>query len=152
MALLERTDVGDYLFGEVALVFFLLDVGSVEAPNVPLIEYGRHRPDRFQLSTHPIELAGLEHPRRTSGSITILLKDVPSTEDDVIEIGERLYSLIFGERPSVRFPTRIVPICVSDPIGFASPLRIAHTPAIVVVATAPSPTSRTPSLPCAGAI
>ncbi|HWI16399.1 MAG TPA: inositol-3-phosphate synthase, partial [Vicinamibacterales bacterium] len=26
-------------------------------------------------------------------------------------------SLIFGERLSVRFPRRIVPICVSDPMG-----------------------------------
>src|SRR6185436_11219030 len=61
-------------------------------------------------------------------------------------------SLIFGERPSVRLPSRIVPIWVSDPIGAESPLRIAMTPAIVVVLTAPRPTSRTPSLPRAGAI
>ena len=56
-------------------------------------------------------------------------------------------SLIFGERPSVRLPRRIVPICVSEPIGFARPLRMAMTPAMVVVLTAPRPTSRTPSLP-----
>src|SRR3954470_13135485 len=61
-------------------------------------------------------------------------------------------SLIFGERPSLRFPRRIVPICVSEPIGGARPLRIAHTPAIVVVATAPRPTSSTPSFPRAGAM
>src|SRR3954467_10982859 len=61
-------------------------------------------------------------------------------------------SLILGDRPSVRFPRRTVPICVSDPIGFAMPLRMASTPAIVVVLTAPKPTSSTPSLPLAGAI
>src|SRR5215467_1657152 len=61
-------------------------------------------------------------------------------------------SLIFGERPSVRLPRRIVPIWVSEPIGWDRPLRIARTPAIVVVLTAPRPTSRTPSLPCAGAM
>src|SRR5262245_14377470 len=61
-------------------------------------------------------------------------------------------SLIFGERPSVRLPRRTVPICVSEPIGFAKPLRMASTPAMVVVLTAPRPTSRTPSLPRAGAI
>jgi hypothetical protein len=43
-------------------------------------------------------------------------------------------SLIFGDRPSVRLPSRIVPICVSDPIGGARLFRMANTPAIVVVA------------------
>jgi SAM-dependent methyltransferase len=37
-------------------------------------------------------------------------------------------------------------------MGCASPFRIAITPAIVVVLTAPRPTSNTPSLPRAGAI
>ena len=37
-------------------------------------------------------------------------------------------------------------------MGFARPRRIAITPAIVVVLTAPIPTSRTPSFPLAGAI
>ena len=40
-----------------------------------------------------------------------------------------------------------MPICVSEPIGFASPRRMAITPAIVVVLTAPMPTSRMPSFP-----
>src|SRR5512139_2473879 len=61
-------------------------------------------------------------------------------------------SLMRGERASVRLPRRMVPICVSDPIGCASPLRMARTPAMVVVLTAPRPTSRTPSFPWAGAI
>src|SRR5687767_10788279 len=60
-------------------------------------------------------------------------------------------SLIFGARASLRLPSRMVPIWVSEPIGSARPLRIAYTPAMVVVATAPRPTSSTPSLPCAGA-
>jgi ubiquinone/menaquinone biosynthesis C-methylase UbiE len=37
-------------------------------------------------------------------------------------------------------------------MGFAKPFRIAMMPAIVVVLTAPSPTSNTPNLPPAGAI
>src|SRR5689334_8726926 len=61
-------------------------------------------------------------------------------------------SLIAGDRASVRLPRRTVPICVSDPIGFANPRRIAITPAIVVVLTAPRPTSRIPSFPSAFAI
>src|SRR5215472_9389348 len=56
-------------------------------------------------------------------------------------------SLIRGERPSVRFPRRMVPIWVSDPIGFDRPLRTASTPATKVVATAPIPGIITPSLP-----
>ena len=55
-----------------------------------------------------------------------------------------------GERPSVRLPRRIVPIWVSEPIGLAMPRRIASTPAMKVVATAPMPGVRMPSLPVAG--
>jgi hypothetical protein len=57
-----------------------------------------------------------------------------------------------GTRFSVRFPRRIVPVCVNEPIGFAIPLRIASTPATKVVLTAPSPTSNIPSFPVAAAI
>src|SRR5689334_22466838 len=60
-------------------------------------------------------------------------------------------SLINGDLLSVRLPNRIVPICVSEPIGLARPRRTASTPAIIVVATAPRPTTITPSLPLAGA-
>jgi hypothetical protein len=46
----------------------------------------------------------------------------------------------------------MVPICVNDPMGLASPFRTAMTPAMVVVLTAPRPTSRMPTFPPAGAI
>ena len=46
---------------------------------------------------------------------------------------------------------RIVAICVIDPIGFASPLRAANVPVIMVVETAPpTPTTSTPKRPVAG--
>src|SRR5712691_9370869 len=61
-------------------------------------------------------------------------------------------SLILGDRPSVRLPRRTVPICVNEPIGLAKPFRIAITPAMVVVLTAPRPTRSTPNFPRAGAI
>src|SRR6267143_1478560 len=55
---------------------------------------------------------------------------------------------ISGERCSVRFPSRIAPIWVSEPMGRAIPRRTAITPARNVVETAPlSPTIRTPSFP-----
>ena len=55
-----------------------------------------------------------------------------------------------GERLSVRLPSRIVAICVSEPIGLECPRRMLSTPAMNVVATAPSPGVRMPSLPLAG--
>src|SRR5690348_11887097 len=59
-------------------------------------------------------------------------------------------SLMSGERLSVRLPSRIVAICVSEPIGFDNPRRTLSTPAMNVVATAPRPGVRIPSLPVAG--
>ena len=61
-------------------------------------------------------------------------------------------SLMSGERPSVRLPKRMVPIWVSEPMGCPMPALMASTPAITVVATAPMPGIRTPSLPVAGAM
>src|SRR5216684_6646983 len=60
--------------------------------------------------------------------------------------------LISGDRPSVRFPSRIVLNCVSEPTGCALPLRTNSTPAINVVLTAPIPGNSTPNLPLGGAI
>src|SRR5580692_184754 len=60
--------------------------------------------------------------------------------------------LIIGERPSVRFPSRIVPSWVSEPTGCDLPLRTSSTPAIKVVLTAPMPGVRIPSFPFGGAI
>src|SRR5436190_1830547 len=61
-------------------------------------------------------------------------------------------SLTRGVRLSVRLPRRIVPICVTEPMGLPVPRRVCSTPARKVDATAPRPTSRTPSLPVAGSI
>src|SRR5438552_3439673 len=61
-------------------------------------------------------------------------------------------SLIRGERLSVRLPRRTVPIWVRLPMGRERPVRMASTPAMNVVATAPIPGSRMPSFPRAGAI
>ena len=46
----------------------------------------------------------------------------------------------------------MVPIWVSEPMGFEIPRRIASTPAMKVVATAPIPGSKIPSFPVAGRI
>src|SRR3954447_7840609 len=47
---------------------------------------------------------------------------------------------------------RTVDIWVSEPTGGARPLRMASTPEMKVVPTAPMPGSSTPSLPVAGAM
>src|SRR6202050_1174897 len=59
-------------------------------------------------------------------------------------------SFIFGVRPSVRLPSRIVPNCVSEPTGTACPRRTNSTPAIKVVLTAPIPGVSTPNFPLGG--
>src|SRR5687768_14906511 len=59
-------------------------------------------------------------------------------------------SLMYGERLSVRLPSLIVAIWVSEPIGFVRPRRILSTPAMKVVATAPRPGVSTPRRPVAG--
>src|SRR5712691_335134 len=61
-------------------------------------------------------------------------------------------SLMRGLRPSVRLPSRTVESCVTEPIGLAIPRRIASTPAMNVVVTAPMPGIKMPSFPSAGAI
>src|ERR1700733_2676058 len=58
--------------------------------------------------------------------------------------------LMSGLRAAVRLPRRMVAICVVDPMGLAKPRRIASTPAMSVVATAPMPGIMTPSFPVAG--
>ena len=50
----------------------------------------------------------------------------PNTMSSSLASGTK--SLISGERLSVRLPSRMVPICVSEPIGLASPRRMASTP------------------------
>ena len=126
---LERADVGDQLIGEVLLVLPRLDVGTIETLHVLTIEHGGHGLDRGEFVLHLVEQLVLEHARMLGRFVAVV-----------------------SEGPSVRLPSRMVPISASEPIGFARPLRIAKTPAMVVVLTAPRPTSRMPSLPLAGAI
>ena len=87
--------------------------------------------------------------RRSAGELTCSA-DVMEKRCGKHEVGTK--SRMNGTRPSVRFPRRMAPICVSDPMGGARPFRMANVPAMVVVATAPRPTSSTPRRPRAGAI
>ena len=141
------------LLGEILLVLALLDVRAVEPLDVALIEDGRPRPDLSRARDAPARAAPARGRRPCAPPRSSRLRRCPSRRTrDRRARDSGTTSLIFGERPSVRLPRRTVPICVSEPIGLANPLRMASTPAMVVVLTAPRPTSRTPSLPRAGAI
>src|SRR5580704_4510001 len=74
----------------------------------------------------------------------------PKTRSSILASGTK--SWILGVRASVRLPSRTVPNCVREPIGWPSPRFIASTPAINVVLTAPMPGIKMPNFPSAGAI
>src|SRR3954463_5018891 len=73
----------------------------------------------------------------------------PNTMSSSLASGTK--SLISGALFSVLLPRRMVAIWVSDPIGLERPRRMLPTPAMNVVATAPSPGVRIPRRPVAGA-
>ena len=145
--LLEPAHILAQLIGEFFLVLPLFDVGSIEPLDVPAIEHRRHRLDRFELGTNLFEQCSASSTPAVfaaSYEFSSKMSHAPNTTSSSDDSGTK--SLISGERPSVRFPRRTVPIWVNDPIGGASPRRTAMTPAIVVVLTAPRPTSRMPEL------
>ena len=130
-----------------------LTFGPVEPLDVALVEHGRPRADLLELGTDLLEQRRLDDAGRASPRRSSRPRRCPSRRTrDRRACASGMTSLIFGERPSVRLPRRTVPICVSEPIGLARPLRMASTPAIVVVLTAPRPTSRIPSFPRVGTI
>ena len=91
----------------------------------------------------------LEHVGVSGGLVGVVREDVPAAEREVVERGER--DEVLDERArSRRSACRAgwCPIWVSEPSGRAEPLDASMTPAIVVVATAPRPGSRTASFPC----
>ena len=150
---LELADVGDQLLGQILLVLALLDVRAVEPLHVLAIEHRRHRLDRRQLVLDLIEERRPRARRPSWPPRSSCPRRCPSRRTR----GRRGWPAArnpesSGDRFSVRLPRRIVPIWVSEPMGFAMPFRIAMMPAMVVVLTAPRPTSRMPSLPSAGAI
>ena len=86
---LELPDIGDHLLGQILLVLPLLDVRAVEPLHVPLIEDGRPGTDLFELGPHLLEQRRLDDAGRSSGRITIVLEDVPPSEHQIVEPGER---------------------------------------------------------------
>ena len=102
----------------------------------------------FSISGRPLQQRFLEHAGFHGAFVAVVFVDVPAAEYQIVQIGERNKILDFAGRGlSVRFPSRIVPSWVSEPIGCAIFFLIASTPAINVVLTAPSPGISTPSFP-----
>ena len=131
---LERADVGDHLFGEVALVLALLDVGTLQPLDVALIEDRGHRADRLELAADLIELRCLEDAGRARGGVAVVFEDVPAAKDDVVEIGERDELLDLRRAAFGAFPETDGAHLRQRSDRQREPLRIANTPAIVVVA------------------
>ena len=120
---LELPDVGDDLLGEILLVLALLDVRAVEPLDVALVEHRRPRPDLLELGPDLIEQRRLDARRPSAPPRSSRPRRCPSRRTrDRRAPASGTTSLIFGERPSVRLPRRIVPICVSEPIGLANAL------------------------------
>ena len=129
-----------------------LTFGPVEALDVVLVERGRHRLDRLEEVGDRLDvLVAVEHaalaprPRRRC-------RGTGPRRRRRCRPGSRAgrTRLISGERFSVRLPSRMVPIWVSEPMGRPLPRRACSTPAMNVEATAPRPTSRMPRRPSAG--
>ena len=148
---LEVADVLAQLLGEVALGLALLDVGAVDARDVVIVEHRRHRLDgREEIRDAARDAASSSTPAFFAAvyASSGIGSQAPKTRSSSPASGTK--SLISGDRLSVRLPRRIVAICVSDPIGLEWPRRMLSTPAMNVVATAPRPGVRMPSLPVAG--
>src|SRR5580704_14675236 len=147
---LKRTNVVAQLLGQIHLRLALLHVRPVDLLHVVVIEHGRARRDRRKKRLQLVEQCWSSTPAFEAASYMLSSKMSQPVKTRSSSPASGTNSLIFGERPSVRLPSRTVPICVSDPIGLARPLRIASTPATNVVATAPMPGIITPSFPFAG--
>ena len=89
LSFLNLLDVGDHLFGEVALVLPLLDVRAVEPLHVVLIEHGRPRPDLLELGPDLVEQRLLEDAGRLRGAVAVFLEDVPAAEHEIVESRQR---------------------------------------------------------------
>ena len=85
----EFADVFAQLLGKIHLALALFHVGSVDLLHIVVIKdrgaWRHRRQERFQL----IEQALIEHARVRSCVVHVVLEDVPSGEDQIIESSER---------------------------------------------------------------
>src|SRR5579859_6753465 len=86
---LESAHVGADLLGQVHLVLALLDVGPVDHLDVVVIEDGFLRLDGLEQRLYLVEQVALEHPGFAGGGVHVVFENVPASEYQVIEPGER---------------------------------------------------------------
>jgi len=79
-----------------------------------------------------------EHAGLAGCLIGIVREEIPAAKGHVLQTRERHQLLDEGRSVSVPLSQPHSPICVSEPIGLETPRRMASTPAIKVVATAPN--------------
>jgi hypothetical protein len=89
LALLEGEDVLLELLSEVVPRLALLHPGAGEAFHVVLVEDRLHRLHALEERAHLLEERGLENAGVHRGFVRVVLEDVPSAEDEVVEPGER---------------------------------------------------------------
>ena len=85
----EGADIRDDLLREIFLVLALLHVRPVEPLDVPLIEHGRPGANLFQVGPHLVEQRRLDDAGRPRGGVAVVFENVPATEHESVETGQR---------------------------------------------------------------
>src|SRR5208337_5161600 len=96
----EVANVLAKLFGQVQFVLSLFYVRPVDLLDVVMIEHRLHRLDSAEPPLHFVEQVALEHAGIAGSGVHIVLENVPSRENEIIEPGERNELLDFG-RPAI---------------------------------------------------
>ena len=86
---MKVTDVGAELFREIHLVFALLDVRAVDALDELAIENSGHRLDFRERLFQSFDEIFFENLRVLRSFVSVLGKNIPATENDVVERSER---------------------------------------------------------------
>ena len=148
----ERADVLADVPRASARLLIGLHVRAVEALHVARVERRLHRTHRAQRLGDGLEVPARPRarPRAARRRTRRRGRDPSSRTRGRRGFASGTKSRISGTLCSVRFPSRIVPICVSEPIGSPIPRLASSTPATSVLATAPMPTVSTPRRPSTG--
>ncbi len=84
--LAEGTNVFNHQVGELALGLALLDVGSVQALDVILIEDCRHGLDGFEIRLELRENFRLQHGGVSGRLVDVVFKNIPAGKDDIVPV------------------------------------------------------------------
>ena len=88
-ALLEIADVGSKLLREIHLRLARLNVMTIQLLHIVAIEDSLARLHRLEKRLYLLEQLFLENACLAGGGVHVVFKDVPTGENQVVEIGER---------------------------------------------------------------